>query len=177
MDDAQNDWVEVCVKVRQEGIVTPIILLTAKDGLDDVVTGLDSGADDYHVNPFEFHELFARIRALTRRITLPYQHHIYVIVELELDTNSHILKKGNQLIALTKKEYQLLELLTKNRGQVLTRELLIERIWGFDSEVSENSLDALVRLLRKKIEAAIEQDLIQTVRGVGYKIEGLSNTK
>lgn len=164
--------IEVCSKIRQKGVMKPILLLTAKDGLNDIVTGLDAGADDYIVKPFEFHELFARIRAVTRRSPLPYQHHLLRFGDLELDTSSHTLKKGNEIILLTKKEYQLLEILMKNVGQVLPRELLIEKIWGLDSDVNENSLDALVKLLRKKIDPTGKRNGVRTVRGVGYKLEG-----
>ncbi|WP_017754112.1 response regulator transcription factor [Calidifontibacillus oryziterrae] len=168
----KKDGITVCKELRALGYDGAILMVTAKDGLEDRVKGLDYGADDYIVKPFEFAELFARIRALARRTTKPFvQEEILTAGSIKLNVVTHTVEKDGVEILLTPKEYQLLELFLRNPNQTLPRDLLIDRIWGIDSEVNSNNLDALVRLLRKKIEDGQKNHLIQNIRGVGYKIE------
>lgn len=167
----KKDGITVCKELRSYGYDGAILMVTAKDGLEDRVKGLDYGADDYIVKPFEFAELFARIRALQRRISKPLvQDEILNLGSIQLNVVTHVVEKEGQEIQLTPKEYQLLELFLRNPNQTLPRDLLIDRIWGYDAEVNSNNLDALVRLLRKKLEDD-GSHLIQNIRGVGYKIE------
>src|SRR5690606_19089775 len=146
-----------------------ILFLTAKDSVEDVVEGLDSGADDYLIKPFKFEELVARIRALSRRVDKPFEETL-TFDDLELNLNTHEVKRNGKVIELSKKEYELLELLLRNKHQVLPREMIIERIWGFDAEITDNALDALVKLLRKKVDVPGKPSIIKNVRGVGYKL-------
>jgi DNA-binding response OmpR family regulator len=130
---------------------------------------LDSGADDYIVKPFEFDEMLARIRAVSRRKANSIEETI-TLHDFTLNLNTHELMFKGKTIELTKKEYQLLEILFRNCNQVITREVLFERIWGLDTDVSDNALDALVKLVRKKIDHNGNPSLIQNVRGIGYKV-------
>lgn len=159
------DGITVCKKLREDGYEGCIIMLTAKDSLEDIVSGLDTGADDYLVKPFKFEELLARIRALSRRKTKTFEQCL-TAGDLSLHLDSRTVTKDDEVIDLTKKEFQLCEVLLQHKGQVLTREQLIDHIWGIDSDVSDNALDALVKLVRKKVGAS----LIVNIRGVGYKI-------
>lgn len=161
------DGIEVCRKLRNDGYQGTILFLTAKDALEEVVTGLDAGADDYLIKPFEFEELLARVRALFRRKKQPFQQ-VLSLGNLSLDLGSHVIKLGDETIELTKKEYQLLEILLRNKNQVLSREQLIDYVWGFDAHITDNSLDALVKLVRKKIDEKNRPSKIKTIRGVGY---------
>ena len=161
--------IETCEKLRKKGYKGGIIFLTAKDSLEDVVIGLDSGADDYIIKPFKFEELAARLRALSRRTEKPFEE-ILSFDDIQLDLNTHVVKRNGQVIELSKKEYELLELLLRNKHQILTREVLLERIWGFDVDITENALDALVKLVRKKIDLPGKPSMIKNVRGVGYKL-------
>jgi len=162
------DGVEVCRSLRERGDRTPILVLTAKHRLTDRVAGLDAGADDYLVKPFALEELLARLRALLRR-TLPHDEGaVQVLEDLSLDPSSRVVRRGAREMALTRTEFSLLELLLVNAGQVLTRELIMDRIWGYDFATSSNSLDVYIGYLRRKTEAEGEPRLIQTVRGVGY---------
>lgn len=163
--------IDVCRQLRKLGNKLPIIMLTARDAIDDRVLGLDAGADDYIVKPFEFEELLARIRAVTRRGELLQEENILKAKDLTLNTMTYELTRGTIRIELTKKELQLLELLMRNKGQVITRSVIFDRIWGYDVEVNDNMLDALIKLVRKKIDAPGKDTYIQTVRGVGYRIE------
>lgn len=166
---------EVCRLLRDRGITTPILMLTARDEVDDRVTGLDLGADDYLVKPFAFKELLARIRALTRRSpvapTLPGT--VLELADLQLDTVTHRARRGEREIDLTAKEYALLEYLLRNARRPLNRTVIRESIWGYDYYGASNVVDVYIRHLRHKLEAKGEPPLIHTVRGVGYKIDDL----
>jgi DNA-binding response OmpR family regulator len=147
------------------------LLLTARDSVDDRVCGLDAGADDYLVKPFDFAELFARIRSLLRRRQLPLAEEVIPIRDLLLNCNQRSVQRNGEDIQLTPREFQLLELLARNRGHIVPRDTILDRVWGYDAEVSSNTLDAFVRLLRKKIDRPGESTLIRNVRGIGYKLE------
>jgi two-component system response regulator MprA len=160
------DGLEVCRRLRAGGAV-PILMLTAKDAVGDRVLGLDAGADDYLVKPFAFDELLARIRALLRRAA-PAQPEVLHFADLSLDTGTRQAFRGDRAIDLTAKEYELLELFLHHPRQVLTRELIFDRVWGYDFGGESNIIEVYVRYLRQKIEAAGEPRLLHTVRGVGY---------
>ncbi|WP_147535754.1 response regulator transcription factor [Bacillus marasmi] len=161
--------IETCERLRKKGFKGGILFLTAKDSLEDVVTGLDSGADDYLIKPFKYEELAARLRALSRRTAKPFEEFL-TANELQLNLNTHVVKRDGHVIELSKKEYELLELLLRNKHQVLTRDVIIDRIWGFEVDITENALDALVKLVRKKVDQPGKPSIIKNVRGVGYKL-------
>jgi two-component system response regulator MprA len=161
------DGIEVCRRLRAAGNV-PILMLTAKDAVSDRVEGLDAGADDYLVKPFEFDELLARIRALLRRTKPIDGPEILSFGDLQLDTGTHQARRGDRSIELTAKEYELLELFLRHPRQVLTREVIYDRVWGYDFGGESNIIEVYVRYLRKKTEEAGEPRLLYTVRGVGY---------
>lgn len=163
--------VEACQKLRSENYQQAILLLTARDSVEDRVTGLDAGADDYLVKPFEFAELLARLRALSRRSSQKIQQDVMQLGSYELDRTSKILKVQNEEIQLSPREFQIFDLLVQNVGIVVPRDIILDRIWGLESEVSSNNIDSYVKLLRKKLEAANGQMIINTIRGVGYKLE------
>lgn len=167
-----RDGRSVCEQLRQEGYLGAIIFLTARDALQDRVQGLDAGADDYLVKPFEIDELLARIRAVGRRSFVPLQEESCRAGELTLYRNSHVVSKGEEQIQLSPREFQLLDLLLQNRGRVLTRELIFDRIWSLEADVTLKTIDATVKLIRKKLfQLDRSADWIQSVRGVGYKFE------
>ncbi|WP_379969408.1 response regulator transcription factor [Ectobacillus sp. sgz5001026] len=166
-----EDGVNVCRRLRKEGYAGAILMLTAKDALQDRILGLDSGADDYLVKPFEIDELLARLRAVSRRNYAPIQEEIVTIHHLTLNRTSHAVFQGNEEILLTPREFQLFDLLVQNQGQVLPREIILDRIWGYDADVSVKTIDATVKLLRKKLNIPRQQGWIQSIRGVGYKLE------
>ncbi|MBE9113072.1 response regulator transcription factor [Nodosilinea sp. LEGE 07298] len=159
--------VEVCRRLRQTGTATPVILLTAKDDVSDRVEGLDAGADDYVVKPFSIEELLARVRAHLRR-TEPQDAELLVFGDLSLDRRSREVRRGSRPIELTAKEFDLLEYLMTNPRQVLTRDRILEQVWGYDFMGDSNIIEVYVRYLRLKLEAEGESRLIQTMRGVGY---------
>jgi len=163
--------VDVCRRLRKEGYSGAILMLTAKDAVEDRIAGLDSGADDYLIKPFEIDELLARLRALTRRNFAPIVEDEIRYHDLVLSRVSQVLRWGEEEIQLSPREFQLMDLLLQNRGQVLPRELILERIWGFEADVSLKTIDATVKLLRKKLDSIGKYDLLQSIRGVGYKIE------
>jgi two-component system, OmpR family, response regulator MprA len=160
------DGLEVCRRLRAAGDV-PILMLTAKESIEDRVAGLDAGADDYLVKPFAFDELLARVRALLRRAQ-PAQPQIYRFGDLELDTGTRQGRRGGHTFDLTAKEYELLELFMRNPRQVLTRDVIFDRVWGYDFGGESNIIEVYVRYLRQKTEVDNLPRLIHTVRGVGY---------
>jgi two-component system response regulator MprA len=158
------DGLEVCRRLRAGSPDLPVLMLTAKDAVPDRVAGLDAGADDYLVKPFSFDELHARIRALLRRVQ-PQQQIILRFSDLVLDTATREARRGNRLIKLTPKEYELLELFMRHPRQVLSREIIFDRVWSYDFGGESNIIEVYVRYLRRKLG---EPNLIQTVREVGY---------
>src|SRR5262249_30912357 len=165
-----RDGMAVCGELRTQANKTPILMLTARDSVDDRVRGLDAGADDYLVKPFAFQELLARLRALARR-PAAIQDDILRLENLTLDTRTHHARRDAQPIELTAREYRLLEFLIRHPGQVLTRTQIAEHVWGDDFDASSNVVDVYIRYLRRKVDDPFEPKLIQTVRGVGYKLE------
>jgi DNA-binding response OmpR family regulator len=163
------DGFELVRRMRKAGMRTPVLLLTARDATSDVVKGLSAGADDYLKKPFSFDELLARLLALSRRGPVPQSVQLRV-EDLELDTSTHQVFRKHRPISLTKKEYTLLEFLMRNAGRVLSRDGLIEAVWGYDGTVENNTLEAFIKLLRKKIDEGHSKKLIHTVRGFGYRI-------
>lgn len=166
-----GDGVDVCRDLRKEGYGGAILMLTAKDAVEDRVVGLDAGADDYLVKPFEIDELLARLRALTRRNYAPIVEETVSIQGVELNRNGQTIQMAGQSIQLSPREFQLLDLLVQNKGQVLTRDVMLDRIWGYDADVTAKTIDATVKLLRKKLDVFSRPDIVQSVRGVGYKVE------
>jgi len=160
------DGLEVCKRLRAASDV-PILMLTAKDSIPDRVVGLDAGADDYLVKPFAFDELLARVRALLRRAGPP-QAEVLHFADLEMDTGTRQARRGGKAIELTAKEYMLLELFMRNPRNVLTRDVIYDRVWGYDFGGESNIIEVYVRYLRRKLEADGLRRLIHTVRGVGY---------
>lgn len=165
----QLDGYEVSKRLRKEKIPTPVIMLTAKDTVQDIVHGLDLGADDYMTKPFSFEELIARLRAIKRRAKVP-QPTTLQVADLVLDPASREVRRNGAMLFLTRTEYGLLENLMNRAGKVVPRQFLIESVWGFDREIEENTLDAFVRLLRNKVDGNGQKKLIHTVRGVGYML-------
>ena len=159
---------EVCRRMRSQGVRTPILVVTARDQILDRVSGLDAGADDYLVKPFALEELLARLRALLRRTSAEEESRPLRFADVVLDPAAHEVRRGERLLELTRTEYLLLELFLRNPRQVLTRTLIFERVWGYDFGPASNSLEVYVGYLRRKTEAAGEPRLIHTVRGVGY---------
>jgi two-component system OmpR family response regulator len=163
------DGIAVARRLRERENEIPILMLTARDAANDVVLGLNVGADDYLIKPFSFDVLLARLRALARRGPA-LQPAISRVGDLTVDFSRREVTRGDRSISLTRKEFSILELLMRNAGRVVLRESFIERIWGNDSDIESNTLDAFVRLLRAKVEFPGEIKLIHTVRGVGYRI-------
>ncbi len=161
------DGLEVCRRLRSASNV-PILMLTARDTVPDRITGLDAGADDYMVKPFAFDELLARLRALFRRHRMESAPDVYRYEDLELNPRSRQVFRSGKPIDLTAKEFDLLELFMRHAGQVLTREMIFDRVWGYDFGGESNVLDVYIRYLRQKLESNKESKLIYTVRGVGY---------
>jgi len=160
---------ELAKRLRAENVRTPILMLTAKDSVADIVRGLDLGADEYMTKPFSFDELLARLRAVKRRALVAQDPHLKV-ADLVLDPGSREVLRGEERVSLTRTEYSLLERLMYRSGKVVSRRSLIESVWGFDREIEENTLDAFMHLLRNKVDAPGRPKLIHTVRGVGYMI-------
>jgi two-component system, OmpR family, response regulator len=163
------DGLEVARRLRADGIRSPILMLTARDAVDDRITGLDTGADDYVVKPFDFGELFARVRALGRRGPVE-RGTVLTVGDLSLDTVSHTVRRGDVAVSLSTKELQLLEVFMRRPGQVLSRLDLLEGAWEMDYENRSNVVDVYVRYLRDKIDRPFGVESIETVRGVGYRL-------
>ncbi|MED2006614.1 response regulator transcription factor [Brevibacillus borstelensis] len=166
-----EEGVSICSRLRKEGYSGAIIMLTAKDALEDKINGLDAGADDYLIKPFEIDELLARIRAVSRRNFAPIQEQLVELQNIRVNLTQRTVFDGETEIYLTPREFQLLDLLIRNKGQVLSRELIYDRIWGYEADVSLKTIDATVKLLRKKLNWNSEKDYIQSIRGVGYKLD------
>ncbi|MEU7648710.1 MULTISPECIES: response regulator transcription factor [Streptomyces] len=172
------DGLTAARRLRAAGSTTPILMLTARDTVGDRVTGLDAGADDYLVKPFELDELFARIRALLRRSSYAAgagraeEGDVLAFADLRMDLATREVTRGGRTVELTRTEFTLLEMFLAHPRQVLTREQILKAVWGFDFEPSSNSLDVYVMYLRRKTEAAGEPRLVHTVRGVGYVLRG-----
>ena len=163
------DGLQLCKELRKKNIKTPILMLTAKSTTEDKVAGLDSGADDYITKPFSFVEFRSRVHALIRRShqeTSP----TLKIEDLEVDPLKHIVKRGEKTINLTPKEFAVLELLLRHRGEVVSRTMIIEHVWDYNFDGMSNVVDVFVVALRKKIDFGAKKKLIQTIHGVGYKI-------
>jgi DNA-binding response OmpR family regulator len=163
--------VDACRRLRKDGYERAILMLTARDSVEDRVTGLDAGADDYLVKPFEFVELLARLRALGRRSTQKIQQDVVEVGGFTLNRTAKVLKKADQVIQLSPREFQIFDLLAQNLGIVVPRDIILDRIWGLESDVSSNNIDSYMKILRKKLDTGDGRTIIKTVRGVGYKLE------
>lgn len=164
-----RDGIAVCQELRRRGIRTPILMLTARDTIDDRVIGLDAGADDYLIKPFAFVELLARVRALLRREPLN-QTPVLRLADLTLDPATHLVERAGQPIMLTAKEFSLLAFLMRRVNTVLTREMIGEHVWNYDFDHLTNVIDVHIRALRRKIDDPFPVKLIHTVRGAGYRM-------
>jgi two-component system, OmpR family, response regulator len=163
------DGFQVCRALRKDNTFAPVLMLTARDAVDDRVQGLDSGADDYLVKPFSFVELLARVRAMSRRG--PIQRTVMLEVgDLRLDSARHQVWRGDTPIDLSRKEYAILEALMRHAGDVLSRFDLLEQVWGYDYENRSNIVEVYIRYLREKIDRPFGRNTLQTVRGVGYRV-------
>ena len=160
------DGMTLARRLRQNHNQTPVLMLTARDAPADIVKGLDSGADDYLTKPFSIDILLARLRAVSRRGAIPRPVYLE-IADLRLDPASHRVTRGDEVLSLTPREYRLLELLMRNARRAISRDTILESVWGFDSDVNENTLEVFMRLLRGKVDTR-EPKLIHTVRGFGY---------
>jgi two-component system, OmpR family, response regulator MprA len=164
------DGLEVCRRVRATGNHVPVLMLTARDEVENRVAGLDAGADDYVTKPFALEELLARVRALLRRTADTDGGEVLSFANLTLDLGTREVRRGGRPIELTRTEFALLELFLRNPRQVLTRSIIFERVWGYDFGFASNSLDVYIGYLRRKTEAGGEPRVIHTVRGVGYAL-------
>ena len=162
------DGLAVCRTMRKKKIRTPILMLTARDSIDDRVSGLDAGADDYLVKPFALKELLARLRALGRRGSDAPRPSVLVVGDLTLDTTAHRVKRGGKAVELTSKEYSILECFMREPGRVLSRTVIAEHVWSYDAYNQSNVVDVYIRNLRRKIDDRGPSKLIHTVRGSGY---------
>jgi len=167
------DGFEVARRLRADGNRTPILMLTARDNVPDVVKGLDLGADDYLTKPFSFAVLLARLRAASRR-KYDQPSSVLRVADLELDRATRAVTRAKREINLTATEFRLLEFLMRRPGVVVSRNTIVDAVWGFDDEVNDNTVDAFIRLLRRKVDDPYEEKLIKTVRGVGYSLRASS---
>ena len=161
------DGVELVRRIRAAGRQTPVLMLTARDAVNDVVRGLDAGADDYLTKPFSFHILLARLRAISRRSAQPHKS-LLEVSDLTLDPSTHEVSRDGVAIALTPTEYRVLEFLMRRAGHAVSRSAIIEGVWGFEEDIEANTVDAFIKHLREKIDLGRKRRLIQTVRGYGY---------
>lgn len=160
----------VCRELRRRGQLTPVLMLTARDSIDDRVAGLDAGADDYLVKPFALRELLARVRALTRRSSEGSKSPALELADLSLDPRTRQVRRGGRPIELTAKEYAVLECLLRDPGRVLSRTVIAEHVWNYDADIQSNIIDVYIRNLRRKVDDASDLKLIHTVRGAGYRL-------
>lgn len=165
------DGLTLLKRLRDHGVRVPVLLLTARDGVDDRIAGLDSGADDYLTKPFAFGELLARIRALLRRPPLQAEP-ILRVHDLELDIARRAVRRRDRHIDLSPREFMLLEYLMRHPGQILTRTQIIQHIWNFDFANESNVVDVYIGYLRRKVDRGSDRPLIHTLRGVGYRLDG-----
>jgi DNA-binding response OmpR family regulator len=164
------DGADICKEVRAQGIRTPIIMLTAKDKVEDRVAGLNAGADDYLVKPFAFEELLARIRALLRR-PQDVTGNVLTLADLSLDTQTYEVKRAGRKIQLSQREYALLEYLLRNQNRILSKTNIISHVWDYDADILPNTLEVYIGYLRAKIDRPFSRpELIHTIRGFGYKL-------
>lgn len=166
-----ENGIDACRRLRDNGYEKAILILTAKDSIEDRVTGLDAGADDYLVKPFEFAELLARLRALGRRSTQKIQQEVVEIGEFSLNRTTKVLKKKDQVIQLSPREFQIFDLLAQNLGVVVPRDIILDRIWGLERDITSNNIDSYMKILRKKLQEVDGNISIKTVRGIGYRLE------
>ena len=166
------DGYEIARRLRSEGATVPILMLTARDGIQDRVRGLDSGADDYLVKPFALAELLARVRALSRRAKMgtPAEAQLLTVADLELDLRSREARRGSRRIELTAREFALLETLMRHPGQVMSRSQLLDSVWSYDSVIESNVVDIYIHYLRNQVDKGFDKKLLRTVRGMGYSI-------
>ncbi len=167
----EKSGLEVCETLRNRHFNGGILMLTAKDTLDDKIMGLEYGADDYLIKPFEYKELLARVKALSRRSTKKLSEDKIALGNFIVDRAHKAIYFNGFDIGLSNREYQLLSLLMENNKQIVPREVIIDRVWGLDQEITQNNLDAFIKLLRKKIEQVAKDKIIINVRGIGYKVE------
>jgi DNA-binding response OmpR family regulator len=165
-----QDGLTLLRKIRAKNISAPVLLLTAKDSINDRVTGLDSGADDYLVKPFSFDELLARVRAMLRRHK-DKKNTVLSVGDLEMDTITREVQRGGKAIELTSKEYSILEYFLRNKNRVLTKSQIAEHVWNYDFEYNSNIVEVYVRYLRRKMDEEFKNKLIHTIRGGGYVIK------
>lgn len=165
------DGLSVSRRLREDGVHLPILMLTARDALPDRISGFDAGADDYLTKPFSFEELLVRLRAITRRGQAPIEEHTLAVGDLVMDTRSREVTRARQIIDLPPREYALLEFLMRHPGQALSRTLILDRVWEYGFDSFANVVDAAILRLRKAVDEGYETQLIQTVRGVGYRIK------
>ena len=166
----KRDGIEVCRSLRSQKIKTPILMLTARDSLDDRVLGLDSGADDYLIKPFEIKELRARLRALLRRETDNKGGHL-AVADLRLDPATHDAWRGKTKLDLTAKEFSLLEYMMRNPNRLITRDMVLNHLWDYGQTLASNVVDVHIRRLRRKVDDPFEPKLIETIRGAGYRLK------
>jgi len=164
------DGFSLCRELRRQGIQAPVLMLTARDAVDDRVDGLDAGADDYLVKPFAFRELLARLRALLRRAADAPKRTVLQAGDLTLDTRTQRVQRGERTIELTAKEFAVLECMMRDPGRVLSRTVIADHVWSYDAYNQSNVIDVYIRNLRRKIDDGSERKLIETVRGVGYRL-------
>lgn len=166
----KKDGMSVLKTIRAEGIQVPVLFLTAKSEMQDIVRGLDAGASDYMTKPFEFSELLARLRVMLRTVHISNDS-ILNYGSLQIDTNNHRVVRDGVTVDLTVREYAILEYLVRNRNIVVTREQIRANIWSIDDDINSNVVDVFIRYLRRKIDDPFEEKLIHTIRGVGYRLE------
>ena len=163
--------IDACRQLREAGYERAIIMLTARDTVEDRVMGLDAGADDYLVKPFEFDELLARLRALGRRSTQKIQQEVIEIGDFTLNRTTKVLMRKDQVIQLSPREFQIFDLLAQNLGVVVPRDIILDRIWGLERDITSNNIDSYMKILRKKLMDVDGNIAIKTVRGIGYRLE------